>query len=194
LLYAVEYCESFRPPQPRFFILNSREDESANDASDSPIDKLLHTVGAWTAEVREEIYVFNDRYWEKSKELWRSVQGVSWDEVILNPKMKANLIIDAHGFFDNRQLYRNLSIPWKRGLILHGVLGNGKTISVKALINALGAREDPVPSLYIKSFDPQQDHTKRFSIKNIFSQGSQLRRIPNSTLFLYLREQALLGT
>jgi transitional endoplasmic reticulum ATPase len=45
--------------------------------------------------------------------------------------MKDNLIQDVLGFFDNQQLYKELKVPWKRGLILHGVPGNGKTISIK---------------------------------------------------------------
>jgi hypothetical protein len=45
LLYEVEYCESFRPPQLRFFILNSRKDESGNDASVSLIDNYSSILG-----------------------------------------------------------------------------------------------------------------------------------------------------
>ena len=105
--------------------------------------------------------------WSKDKELFARVQGASWDEVILNPVMKANLIEDVQGFFDNKNLYKSLAVPWKRGLILHGVPGNGKTISLKALINALSARADPVPSLYVKSFDACQG--PKYSIRSIFS-------------------------
>lgn len=47
--------------------------------------------------------------------------------------------------------------------------GNGKTISIKALINELGQREDPVPSLYVKNFDACQG--EKYSIKEIFAQA-----------------------
>lgn len=80
--------------------------------------------------------------------------------------MKANLIEDVQGFFDNQQLYRKLAVPWKRGLILHGVPGNGKTISIKAIISALSGRDEPIPSLYVKSFDACQG--SKYSIHSIF--------------------------
>ncbi len=160
ILYQLEWSEYLRPSKV-YFILSPRS------SGDKIIDELLFAVGAWTTELHKEIYVFDDAHWSKDKELWASVQGASWDEVILNPVMKANLIEDVQGFFDSKDLYKSLAVPWKRGLILHGVPGNGKTISIKALINALGARTDPVPSLYVKSFDACQG--PKFSIRKIFS-------------------------
>src|SRR3569833_3628666 len=67
--------------------------------------------------------------------------------------MKANLMRDVHSFFDSRELYASLGVPWKRGVILHGVPGNGKTMSLKALINTLSKRTPAVPALYVKSLD-----------------------------------------
>lgn len=132
----------------------------------STTSELLLAVGAWSTELHEEIYVMDDGLWTKSKDLWKSVQGCSWDEVILDSVMKASLIEDVHGFFNNRLLYKMLSVPWKRGVILHGVPGNGKTISIKALINALSSCPDPIPSLYVKSFDTCKG--PKFAIRAIF--------------------------
>lgn len=84
--------------------------------------------------------------------------------------MKAALIADVQGFFDNQALYAQYAVPWKRGIILHGVPGNGKTISIKALINALSEREDNVSSLYVKSFETKCN-TEQYSIKQIFAQA-----------------------
>ncbi|KAK3389442.1 P-loop containing nucleoside triphosphate hydrolase protein, partial [Podospora didyma] len=75
---------------------------------------------------------------------------------------------DVLTFFDNQALYQSLSVPWKRGIIFHGLPGNGKTISIKALINSLDARSPPVPSLYVKSSDGRNGHR---CIKEIFSQA-----------------------
>jgi len=100
------------------------------------------------------------------------VQGSSWDDVILQPRMKQNLMHDVQGFFDNRALYNRMKVPWKRGVILHGVPGNGKTISIKALINALAARPDPVPALYVKSLDACSG--PKWSIQQIFSHARKM--------------------
>jgi len=170
LLYETEYREQHAAPTKLYFLLSPKSSKVA--AESSPIDELLLAVGRWSSELHDEIYVFDDGHWQKSKELFNSVHGSSWDEVILDPDMKSNLISDVQGFFDNRGLYKQLAVPWKRGLILHGVPGNGKTISIKALIASLAAREDPVPSLYVKSFDACQG--EKYSIRSIFSQARNM--------------------
>jgi transitional endoplasmic reticulum ATPase len=84
--------------------------------------------------------------------------------------MKTGLIQDVQGFFDNQALYAQYAVPWKRGIILHGVPGNGKTVSIKALINSLYARPDQVSSLYVKSFETKCN-TEQYSIRQIFQQA-----------------------
>jgi len=87
--------------------------------------------------------------------------------------MKARLIHDMQSFFDTRAVYQSANVPWKRGVILHGVPGNGKTVSVKALINSLASREDdPIPSLYVKSLDGCAG--PKYSIQLIFKQARRM--------------------
>lgn len=167
LVYEHLIPEPFRRPTVVFYVLSPLISGVIKDGHLSTTDELLLAVGAWSTELHEEIYVMDEGDWTKSKDLWKSVQGCSWDEVILDSDMKASLIEDVHGFFNNRQLYKMLSVPWKRGVILHGVPGNGKTISIKALINALSSRPDPIPSLYVKSFDSCRG--SKFVIQAIFS-------------------------
>lgn len=168
LIYEHSILEPFGRETKLLYVLSPLISGVLKDGHLSTTDELLLAVGAWSTQLHEEIYVMDDGRWTKSKDLWKSVQGCSWDEVILDSEMKANLIEDVHGFFNNRQLYKILSVPWKRGVILHGVPGNGKTISIKALINALSSRPDPIPSLYIKSFDDKCKGPK-FAIRAIFS-------------------------
>jgi DNA replication protein DnaC len=66
--------------------------------------------------------------------------------------MKKAIIDDHQSFFDSRDTYARLKVPWKRGLIYHGPPGNGKTISIKAMMHTLYDRKDPVPALYVRSF------------------------------------------
>ena len=139
----------------------------------SPTDELLLEVGKWSYELHNEIYVFDDSQWEKSKELWQSVQDASWDDVILDPKVKQNLIGDVQSFFENRDLYQKYNVPWKRGIILHGVPGNGKTLSIKALINYLSKLADPIPALYVKSMSNKCD-MPQWSVDSIFTKARKM--------------------
>jgi transitional endoplasmic reticulum ATPase len=70
-------------------------------------------------------------------------------------------------------VYAQFSVPWKRGIILHGVPGNGKTISIKALMNALYSRADPIPALYVKSFETTCQ-TEQYAIRAIFQQARSM--------------------
>jgi transitional endoplasmic reticulum ATPase len=117
----------------------------------SQADNLLRAAGKWSLELHHEIWVFDMGYWQKNADLFRSIQKASWDAVILDPEMKQALIDDHLSFFDGRETFRKLQVPWKRGLIYHGPPGNGKTISIKATMKMLLDRKDPIPSLYVRS-------------------------------------------
>jgi len=114
-------------------------------------ERLLLEAGRWTNSLHEEIWVFDAGRWQKSHELWESIQSAEWENVILDENMKKSLIRDVDNFFNGRQTYQKLKVPWKRGVIYYGPPGNGKTISIKAMMHALYKRNDPVPTLYVRS-------------------------------------------
>ncbi|KAI0455470.1 P-loop containing nucleoside triphosphate hydrolase protein [Xylaria acuta] len=114
-------------------------------------EALLLAAGGWANELHGEVWVFDQGYWQKSAELFRSIMGASWDSVILDAEMKRAIIEDHNSFFDSRDTYARLKVPWKRGIIYHGPPGNGKTISIKATMHMLYDRENPVPTLYVRS-------------------------------------------
>jgi len=114
-------------------------------------ERLLLEAGRWTNSLHEEIWVFDSGRWQKSHELWESIQSAEWENVILDEDMKKSLIRDVDNFFNGRQTYQKLKVPWKRGVIYYGPPGNGKTISIKAMMHALYRRNDPIPTLYVRS-------------------------------------------
>ena len=149
------------------YLLTPR-DEPCSSAIQSPlVDQLITACGKWTSAVHDEIYVFDGGHWRKDSELWAGVQSASWDDVILDPEMKQNLIGDVQSFFDNRSVYEEFGVPWKRGIILHGTPGCGKTVSIKALMRTLQERD--VAPLYVKSLEG--DNGQQFSIRSIFHQA-----------------------
>jgi hypothetical protein len=102
-------------------------------------DTLLAKVGQYYHKKRKGIYVY-DRGWRLDAALYKQVQKATWDEVILDPKMKKELTRISGRFFDSKAVYEDLGVPWKRGLIFYGPPGNGKTIGVKALMHTLADR------------------------------------------------------
>ncbi len=113
---------------------------------------LILAAGQWSNELHEEAWVWDSGMWQKSAELYRSIRKASWDAVILDEGMKKAIIADHQAFFDSRDTYNRLRVPWKRGLLYYGPPGNGKTISIKAMMHTLYDRKDPVPALYVRSF------------------------------------------
>ena len=71
--------------------------------------------------------------------------------MILEKSKKEQIIADVDDFFGSRDTYEKLKVPWKRGVIYYGPPGNGKTISIKAMMHALYERKEVIPTLYVKS-------------------------------------------
>ncbi|KAK8216782.1 hypothetical protein M8818_001745 [Zalaria obscura] len=132
----------------------------------SATDTLLATIGKWQVADENVVWVY-DNYWMKSRELWNSVQKAEWANVILDEGMKKALTSVSEKFFESKEVYEDLGVPWKRGIIFYGPPGNGKTISIKALMHGLLKQKNPIPTLYVKSA-PNPYH-----IRNVFSQARQ---------------------
>src|ERR1700761_8924575 len=64
LLYEMEYTEPARGmPVKLYFLLAPRSEYSTKEGEDSTTDRLLLAVGAWSSQLHDEIYVFDDGYW-----------------------------------------------------------------------------------------------------------------------------------
>ena len=118
---------------------------------------FFDAVCEWGCEVRGEILVYHEGDFEKDKDLFDSIKTSTFDNLILRGSLKEEIQKDFAQFFDSREIYERYGIPWKRGAIFIGPPGNGKTHTLKALINQLGK-----PCLYVRSFKSdggtEQDH------------------------------------
>ena len=123
---------------------------------------FFRAVCDWCAEVRGEILVFDDGEWSKSEELFKAIKAASFDNLILPGALKEEIQSDFQRFFSSREMYERYGIPWKRGVILIGPPGNGKTHTVKALINQLKQ-----PCLYVKSLKSQYG-TEQEAMRRVF--------------------------
>lgn len=116
---------------------------------------FFEAVCQFCSEVRGEILVFSEGHWSKSADLYNSIKGTSLDTLILAESLKETILEDFTQFFEIRETYTKYGIPWKRGVLLLGPPGNGKTHAIKGLTNALGK-----PCLYVRSFSAEygSDH------------------------------------
>lgn len=135
-------------------------------------DELMMAACAWQNSVHDSVLVFDRGYWQYSSELWQSVLKASWEDVILDAVMKKSIVGEVSKFFNSRDRYKKLGVPWKRGIIFHGPPGNGKTISIKAMMHSLYTRHDPVPTLYVRSL--KNIRGSEYAIAAIFSKARQM--------------------
>lgn len=125
-----------------------------HEGPEHPANDLLLTAGVYQDQLHNEIWVFNQGYWSKDAGLWQDVQKADWADVILEDVFKTALQKDVYGFFSSESTYKKLSLPWKRGLILYGPPGNGKTISIKAIMKTCDAKG--YSPMYVRSFTSWQ--------------------------------------
>ena len=83
-------------------------------------NELLLEAGQYGNLLHDEVWVFDQGYWQKSADLWESVQKANWKDVILKPEMKKMIRDDVLSFYDSRETYEKLRVPWKRGIIYYG--------------------------------------------------------------------------
>jgi transitional endoplasmic reticulum ATPase len=55
-----------------------------HEGPQGPSEELLLTAGIWGNQLHDEILVFNQGWWSKSRSLWAEVQKADWKDVILD--------------------------------------------------------------------------------------------------------------
>jgi histone H3/H4 len=61
-------------------------------------------------------------------------KNLSWDDLFLPEDLKEQIRGSVQGFLDAKSLYQSKGLPWKRGVLLYGEPGNGKTSTIKTII------------------------------------------------------------
>lgn len=127
-------------------------------------EKFYDAVCEWSCEVRGEILVYENGYFEKNKELFDSIRSATFDNLVLSQSLKQQVQDDFKQFFEARETYERYGIPWRRGSLFIGPPGNGKTHTVKALINSLGR-----PCIYVRGF--AGDGTEQGNMAEVFKRA-----------------------
>lgn len=122
-------------------------------------------VCSFRADARGEVLIFEGGRFEGSTGLYRGLKEARFEDLILPGRLREELREDLDRFFGSRATYEALGAPWKRGLLLTGPPGNGKTHTIKALV-AAGGR----PCLYVKSFKSER-WTEETAIRRIFERA-----------------------
>lgn len=139
----------------------------AND--EAAIDRFALEIYRTTNIPHEAVLVFSGGCWNENERLYRSIQSSSFDDLVLEPNLVAEMRKEFQAFLKMRGDYERLGLPWRRGALFIGPPGNGKTQCLRAL-----ARELALPTLYVQSLKTRYD-SEEAMIARIFSRARQLQ-------------------
>lgn len=139
-----------------------------SDNSDLANDFILD-VARQTNDPGRAILVFRNGYWQRSGDLYENVQQSNFDDLILDESLKQSIRSDFQRFIGTRQHYEELGVAWRRGALLIGPPGNGKTHCVRALIKDLA-----IPSLYVQSLSHRYYENEEL-LQKVFTRARELR-------------------
>jgi SpoVK/Ycf46/Vps4 family AAA+-type ATPase len=91
------------------------------------------------------VLVFEGGRWRKDDELFAGIESATFETLVLPPELAGELREDVTRFFASREAYERYGVAWRRGLLFTGPPGNGKTHTVKAIVNLCG-----VSCLYVR--------------------------------------------
>ena len=76
----------------------------------------------------------------------------NWDQLVLDPTVVSLLKDDFELFFEREDWFRRMRLPFRRGYLLHGPPGNGKSTAIRAMMTSRG-----LTAFTIRLFDDKAD-------------------------------------
>jgi hypothetical protein len=80
------------------------------------------------------------------------IQPCDWDQLVLDPSITHLLKNDFLSFFQREPWFRKMRLPFRRGYLLHGPPGNGKTSIIRAILTSAG-----MSAYTVRLFDSRTD-------------------------------------
>jgi hypothetical protein len=97
----------------------------------------------------------------------RRIMSCAWDELVLDQSVLTLLRDDFECFFERQNWFRENRLPFRRGYLLHGPPGNGKSTAVRAMMTSRG-----LTAHTLRLFDSNTDDA---SLDALFNRALQER-------------------
>lgn len=136
--------------------------------SDEITRRFFEVVCRYCLDQRDELIECREGRMRRSERLAKHVCAATLDDMTLSPDVRKALEEDILKFFDAADVYDRYGIPWKRGVLLHGPPGNGKTRAIRALLNQLQK-----PAIVVRSIKGDQ-RTEAQGLSAIFRRAREM--------------------
>ena len=130
------------------------------------MEKDMTLASELLGKITEEIHSLKKTMFTGTGRMFNLERKYDFDEIILPENIKQVIKEQVIDFFDKEDLFLKHDIPFKRGLILHGNPGNGKTLLCKILASNLNCNFIWVPSA---------DVAFSYDISNIYMLARMIR-------------------
>jgi hypothetical protein len=110
-------------------------------------EAFFAAVCRFATSSNETIAVMSSDGFRRDDQLRENLKKYAWTGLDWLPDLQRELERNCADFFAAEATYKEHRLPWKRGIIMYGPPGNGKTHAIKTLINRLGK-----PVVYVRTF------------------------------------------
>lgn len=128
-------------------------------------ETFFETVCAWVSASSDAVSVFDFGYFMRDASLREEISSCSLERSCLPDATRLEVKRGVLDFFGSEALYQEHGIPWKRGVIFYGPPGNGKTQTIKAIVNTL-----KLPTIYVRSLHSRWDSSED-AIRHIYARA-----------------------
>jgi ATP-dependent 26S proteasome regulatory subunit len=96
----------------------------------------------------------------------RRIVGCKWGDLVLDYKVRTMLKDDFESFFERQTWFRENKLPFRRGYLLHGPPGCGKTSAIRAMMTSRALTAYTVRFFDAQVDDSDLDHLFELAVKN----------------------------